>query len=327
MNDDACTLNTIPTGPSWVVDGLTSNGRGLAGPGTILVVDDSAISRQIVVEVLSEHGHRTYEADHGANAVQVLNRHKDIELIVCDLEMPVMDGMALIGTLAGEADLSRIPVIIISTVDEMDRMVSCLENGAVDFIRKPFHSSHLLVRVRNTLILSRTIRHLKSLAHRDPLTGVYNLRVFEEMLNRDLALGSRRQKSVGMIMADLDHFKRVNDTHGHQVGDEVLQAFSMRCREAIRGGDLLARYGGEEFAVIVADVDSDTLVDVAERVRLSMTVPVATSAGEVLVTVSLGAALSEPGSEETAYQLIGRSDQALYRAKDQGRNQVVLHDW
>lgn len=326
MSSETDEKQVLPGGASWAWSGAGSLEKVYNEPGTILVVDDSETARHMVVGALSKQGHRTYQAEHGRRALEILKRHKDIELLVCDLEMPILDGLGLIKFMAAQHELKRIPVIMVSSVTQSEKIVECLENGALDFIRKPFHSAHLQVRVRNTLALTRTLRSLQTMAHCDPLTGVYNLRMFEEMLRRDLAFSVRRGKKIGVIMADLDHFKRVNDTYGHQVGDEVLQEFARRAQSQVRKGDLLARYGGEEFTFIANDADAHGAVELAERVRKSMEEPVSTSKGEVEITVSLGVAVNDPQNPETADELIERADQSLYKAKDAGRNRVVLSE-
>ena len=326
MSDPEHSPEPQPSSPSRTLDYITALDERFSGPGTILVVDDSATARRNVIDALATQGHHTYEAEHGRRALDLLGRHRNIELVISDLEMPLLDGLGLIKALAASPDFSRLPVIMVSSVSEMERVIQCLEAGATDFIRKPFHSAHLLVRVRNTLTLTRTLRSLSDLAHRDPLTGVFNLRVFVEMLQRDLAASGRRSQPLAVIMADLDHFKGVNDTYGHQVGDEVLIQFARRAGDQMRAGDLLARYGGEEFAISAPDTDLDGALQLAERVRAAMDQPVSTSKGMVHTTVSLGVAVRDPDGDETASQLIERADQALYRAKEAGRNRVVASD-
>jgi two-component system cell cycle response regulator len=292
-------------------------------PGVILVVDDSATARAAAAAPLSEQGHTVLDCRDGAEVLTALENNPQVELILCDLEMPGLDGLELLKVLAARRVLSKHPVIMLSAVQDLDSMAQCLEAGAVDFIRKPFFAPELLIRVRNLLSLSRANNRLAALAFQDPLTGLFNHRVFSEMLGRSVARSLRRKSPLGLIMADLDLFKRVNDTYGHPVGDQVLKEFARRASGQIRLGDLLSRYGGEEFAIIAADADLAASVAVAERVRAVLREPIPTAKGDIQISVSLGVAVLDPHLEQAAGQLVERADQALYQAKDQGRDRVV----
>ena len=313
--------------------GLLSGGLGAPRPGEVrqppgrlLVVDDSPAERGELVRLLKAQGHTVRTASNGVEALRLLDRHPEVELILCNLVMPVLDGLGMLKMLAARGELRRHPVIILSSVDDMQRVVGCLSSGAMDFLRKPFYPEEMVLRVRNALAFSRTINNLTSLAHRDPLTGLYNHRVFVETLQRELSRSQRSGVPVGLLFADLDHFKLVNDQYGHLVGDEVLKEFARRARDTARRSDLVARYGGEEFTVLAPEADPAGLELFAERLRLAMEEPCATSKGGVRVTVSIGGAVYDPslGVEPDHGDLLARADAALYRAKEAGRNRVVI---
>ncbi|MCB2192314.1 MAG: diguanylate cyclase [Deltaproteobacteria bacterium] len=295
-------------------------------PGRLLVIDDSKTDRDGLMLLLESRGHSVKAAKHGLEGLRILDRHPEIELILCDLAMPVLDGLGVLKMLAGRGDLRRHPVMILSSLDELEGVVSCLTAGAMDFVRKPFFPEEMALRVHNTLTLTRTLNNLSSLAHRDPLTGLFNHRVFVEMLQRELSRSQRSGVSLGLLFVDLDRFKLVNDRHGHLVGDEVLKEFSRRVRQVARSSDLVARYGGEEFTVVAPEADWNGLYTLAQRIRHAMEEPCATSAGPVMVTVSIGGAVFDPAREQTPDRdrLLSMADQALYLAKDAGRNRVEI---
>lgn len=298
-------------------------------PGRILVVDDSATARTHAAQTLRQHGHQVLEAADGLEALKLLGQNPDTELILCDLVMPVLDGLGLLQVLKSRPEYHSIPVLILSMVREMPKVVACLSAGAADFMRKPFFPEELLLRVQNTLTLRRTLNHLASLAHRDALTGLFNHRVFEENLRREIARSRRSGHPLGVIFADLDHFKQVNDRYGHQVGDEVLREVARRALAEARDSDLLARYGGEEFTILAPGSLGPGLLKLAERIRLSLeSQPVQTSKGPIEVTISLGGAVFDPAErpDEDHDTLLGRADHALYQAKEQGRNRSIVGD-
>ena len=168
---------------------------------------------------------------------------------------------------------------------------------------------------------------LRVQAQHDPLTGLLNRRAILEGLQRELQRASREGGSVGVIMADLDHFKQTNDLHGHMVGDAVLQESARRMRSVLRSYGQIGRYGGEEFLIVVPGFDETLASTVAERIRTCLSAtPIPTSAGALLVTISLGVVTAHGSHLESGDQLIAAADVALYRAKNAGRNRVEVYD-
>ncbi len=293
-------------------------------PGTILLVDDSALVRQTISELLASRGHKVITATDGAKALWLLVDRPGVELVLLDLEMPILDGRRFLRHLRERDETRDLPVIVISAVVNTQTVVECLSAGASDFVRKPLVPEEVLVRVRNALALSRTIRRLATQAQTDHLTGLLNKRHLDQVLEDELERARRAQTPLGVIFADLDHFKLVNDNHGHRVGDQVLMEFSHRLRSQLRRYDQAIRYGGEEFVVLVPGIDREGLFSLAERLRIGMHEPIATAKGPLVVTVSLGLALFDPFTREDGAALINRADRALYQAKEAGRDRAAL---
>jgi two-component system cell cycle response regulator len=207
-----------------------------------------------------------------------------------------------------------------------------LELGADDYLTKPFDSKELRARLlvgeriltlQDDLIAAR--EELRFRATHDVLTGVSNRAAVMDALRGELSRQVREQRSFGVLLVDIDHFKNVNDTFGHLCGDEVLRWVTRRMKECMRPYDTLGRYGGEEFLIIASDVDGDGALALAERIRsIVASKPVLTQAGEVSVTVSLGVAVSTNTHNADPQMLLRLADQALYRAKDNGRNRCEL---
>ena len=294
-------------------------------PGKILVVDDSKTVRKSVASVLEKQGHKVYEAQDGAKALWSLRSIPSMEIVLLDLEMPILDGLGLLHILRENDATRQLPVIMISSVEKNEKVVECLYAGANDFVRKPIVPEEIVVRVRNTLELSRTLRKLTDMSRTDHLTGLANKRHLETVLHGEMERSRRSGDHLGVVFADLDHFKKVNDNYGHQVGDEVLRLFSERLKHATRPYDNLFRYGGEEFVIVSPGSDAEGLFSLAERIRKAVAQEeFATSRENLKVTASLGCALFDPGADKNPDQLLTRADGALYNAKETGRNRVVV---
>ena len=209
-----------------------------------------------------------------------------------------------------------------------------MEAGVDDYLTKPFDAQELrarlhvgqrIVNLQDQLIGAR--EELRYRATHDALTGIYNRGEIIDALHRERARQARDGGSFGVIIADLDHFKRVNDTYGHSAGDAVLREAAVRMKASVRSYDFIGRYGGEEFLLVVPSSDAAGTLALAERIRQSMqSSPVSTSDGEIPVTVSLGVAASTETCPLDSQDLLLRADQALYRAKENGRNCVELSD-
>jgi two-component system cell cycle response regulator len=236
--------------------------------------------------------------------------------------------------LRNKEETRQLPILVLVEESETERLAKALEIGVTDYLVRPIDRNELLARTRTQIRRKRYQDRLRSnlqesmtLAVTDSLTGLHNRRYFSSHADNAVAEARDGGKPVAVCLLDIDHFKVVNDTHGHGVGDEVLRQFAERVTHSVRGVDLAARYGGEEFVVLLPDTDLGVAVRVAERLRrgvASEPMMVSVDGGKIDVTCSIGVTACVPG--ETAKDMLKRADDALYTAKRQGRNVVVVFD-
>jgi diguanylate cyclase (GGDEF)-like protein len=295
----------------------------------ILIAEDDITSRRILTAVLAKWGFTPLVTEDGNAAWAALHQIDAPKLVLLDRNMPGMDGLEICRRLRAEESAHPPYVILLTSHGEKQDIVRGLEAGANDYVTKPYHSAELQARIRVGQRMVELQAHLLAArdalaqqAMHDSLTGILNRRAILERLTAELARAKREGGRLSVGMCDLDHFKLINDAHGHQVGDEVLIAFT-RCVQAhLRGYDGVGRYGGEEFLLIAPLSASAAGADLYERLctRIAAT-PIPTAAGEVPLTVSIGVALSTPTS--TVDTLLAAADTALYQAKAAGRNRVA----
>lgn len=296
----------------------------------VLVVDDDPLSRRILEQALGSAGCDVESAADGQEALTKVRSYRP-DVVVTDWQMPRMDGLTLCRILKGSDETRFTHVLMLSARGETEAKVTGLETGADDYLVKPVDPVELTARVRVGLRLQKALADLaakneilEKLALTDALTGLANRRAFLDALEAELARVLRHDYPASLLFLDLDEFKRVNDTHGHAVGDEVLAGFSKVLSRGCRRGDLAARIGGEEFAVLLPMTGRVSAALVAERMRRSTeSLPLGVSV-RVPVTVSIGVASTEDSPKPVeAAALLGRADVALYRAKAGGRNRVA----
>lgn len=298
----------------------------LAMNGRILVVDDAMENIQILNQALRDE-HDVIFALSGDKALD-LARQQLPDLILLDAVMPGTDGYAVCAELRASASTRDIPIIFVTAFSQPEDETRALETGAVDFISKPFNPAVVRARVRTQLTIKRQADAMRELTLTDTLTGVANRRHFNETLDNEWRRCARAGLPVALIMADIDHFKRYNDSYGHQAGDVCLQQVCAAMkRSAVRPSDMLARYGGEEFIILLPQSDSKGAAVVAQRIldnvrQLAIT-HVSSGVG-AHVTVSLGVASLTPGEGNDPAALIRIADALLYRAKDSGRDRFCL---
>jgi two-component system, cell cycle response regulator len=329
---------------------LTDELRARALTGQEIAMEETARA----LEAINADGGRILLVDtdprHTERIKAYLDRtnHVDVLLSPADAVLAVSDGdyeLALVSMSLGDFDPLRVcsqmrtvehsrslPIILIAEEGDRPRVVRGLDLGVNDFIMRPVERNELLARVRTqirrqryTVELRRSVNNTLALAVTDELTGLYNRRYFDRHLSLMLGKAREQQRDMAVMLIDMDFFKTVNDTHGHDIGDAVLREFSQRLRRNIRGVDLACRFGGEEFVVLMPDTDFRQAQGVAERVRLSVAEKgfETNGGGPLDVTVSVGVALNESDSD-TPEMLLKRADVALYRAKREGRNRVVF---
>ena len=296
------------------------------GPSTVLIVDDSRTIRQILKRELVGAGYRVTEAADGSLGLAQIRADRP-DLVLLDVDMPVLDGLATIRAMRADPDMSQLPVLFLTARTAGTDVAEGLGLGAQDYLRKPCEPSELLARVATTLLrsrqeedLRRRTQALNDLTTTDPLTSLGNRRRFD-LRARELAERGDADQMVGIIMVDVDNFKAVNDTEGHAVGDIVLSSVAGRMAGVVDGRTTLVRWGGEEFLAMLPRAEPETLHRVAQRMRVVVAdSPMAVGEDHtVAVTVSLGCAVG-PLDQLTA--VIQSADSALYAAKARGRNRV-----
>lgn len=298
---------------------------------TILIIDDSTQVRDQIIQTLQ----RVTLFDNYLQAADGIDAFKTIlnnavDLILCDLEMPRMDGFKFIAMLQTRDELKDIPVIMLTGREDRDLKIKGLEEGACDYVTKPFDAGELVARVRVQMKiknlqdeLKRSNELLKQLSNTDPLTHLYNRRYLMQAMDREYQRAMRKNDGLSMIMVDIDHFKKVNDTYGHQEGDAVLVAVASLLQSMVRRYDVAARYGGEEFVILLSDTALPQAMLFAERCRCAVQKIVFSGIMKSLtVTVSLGVASFPSGNVDCVDSLFRQADEALYRAKQNGRNRV-----
>jgi diguanylate cyclase (GGDEF)-like protein len=285
-----------------------------------LIIDDNVDALEVAKTRLSKENLDIVCAEGGISGLDMARREKP-DLILLDLEMPDMSGFDVCRALKSELDLCMIPVLFLSGSTTAEDKVKGLDLGAVDYVTKPFDTFELRARVRAAL---RT-KHLQDLliehAHIDPLTGLPNRRALMERLRVEWSRIERHGGRLSFIMADIDHFKQINDIYGHHIGDQMLQEVAAVIARQCRKLDMPSRYGGEEFGIIVPEESVAGAKILAERCRKNIEEASVTVKGErIRTTASFGVA---DAADLTATQtLMKRADDALYEAKNAGRNQV-----
>ena len=300
----------------------------------VLLVDDSATLRtqlRLILEPALEAA-EFLEAGDGLQGFKLLAEQRP-DLVVCDLVMPVFDGLKFLSLRATRPEFSQIPVIMLTAEDDLNRKVEVLDRGASDYVTKPFNDKELVARVRvhyRVKTLQDQLREantrLETLAMTDGLTGLFNRRYFDDMLLAEVRRTLRYKNPVSIILIDMDHFKDVNDTYGHPMGDEVLRNVGRTIAAKVRTTDVAARYGGEELAVILPETGEEGGAELAERLRKMIADIVHAHGGKTIrKTASLGVSTFD-GSDPPLGpdDLVRRADQALYEAKQAGRNRVVV---
>jgi two-component system, cell cycle response regulator len=289
----------------------------------VLIADDDPTARLLLESVLEDWGYDVVMARDGTEAWDVLRRADSPPLAILDWMMPGLDGIDVCRKVRQEGEAPYVYLILLTGKARTRDVVQGMESGADDYVSKPYEEQELKVRLRAGRRIVELHEALQTQANRDALTGTWNRRMILEILHREAARAGREGTSLGVVMADLDHFKRLNDTLGHAAGDAALCEASRRMGTALRPYDALGRYGGEEFLMIVPACDLPGVLAVAERVRHAIAeVPVETPSGMTAVTVSLGVATGE-GASLDAVALIHTADEALYRAKRAGRDRVA----
>ncbi len=310
----------------------------------ILIVDDRQENRFALNATLNQINATVIQADSGSKALQCLLDH-DIALVLLDVKMPDMDGYEVANIMRKTQATATIPIVFLTAVNhDLIHIEKAYLSGAVDFLFKPLNTDILLAKVQIFLNLwsqnnvltelankyeaaleKITIQNeeLKKLAFKDHLTGLFQRRVFDNILLKEVSRSIRHQSFLSIAMLDLDHFKLVNDDFGHAVGDTVLISISHILLALMREADLVCRFGGEEFVILMPNTQLSDAQLIAERIRLAVENEIfSTEKNDLKVTISIGIAEFHSAHEKTPEELLKKADDCLYQAKHNGRNQV-----
>jgi len=299
----------------------------------LLVADDSKVSRVMLSAITKQWGYEVLLAEDGEQAWQIMQQDDAPKLLLLDWEMPKMNGIEVCERVIAKDPENPAYIVLLTSRTSSDDIVEGLSKGASDYLSKPFDSAELKVRLQvgKRMIemqqkLNTTLQELTKLASHDALTGLLNRRAIMEALPKEFKRIERQEQVLCIGMCDIDHFKQVNDSYGHLVGDEVLKEVTQRIKDALRDHDLLGRYGGEEFLVITSVDNTKSAIIAYQRICQAVsTLPIEIDKLSISITVSCGVTSYSPGNDkQDIAKLIARADEALYQAKDAGRNQVVF---
>ena len=304
------------------------NDQGLNG--RVLVVEDHAVTAERIAAALS----RQHTVAIAADPQEALFRAAEgkFDLLMVSIDLKHYDGLRLVGQIRSLERTRYMPILLIADTDQKARLLRGLDLGANDYLLRSADKNEMVARVRTQVRRRRFTERLRDnvqqsmeLAVTDALTGLYNRRYMESHADSLVERAAARGKPLSVLMVDIDHFKTINDTYGHNAGDDVLREFSDRLRSCIRGIDLACRHGGEEFVVVMPDTDLGVANKVAERIRRRIAgepFPIERGSRSVEVTISVGLA-GRIGPQDSCALIMKRADSALYRAKRNGRNRVV----
>jgi diguanylate cyclase (GGDEF)-like protein len=278
----------------------------------ILVVEDDEGAREALAEILSDEGYRVTTARDGVAALELI-AHDLPALVISDVRMPRGDGLQLVRRLRAHLATEHLPVLLLSALGTPDRRAAGIDLGADDYLAKPVDITELLARVRSHLRRAHDRRQLARRALIDPLTGVLNRRGISEVLQTAVAAARRAGAPLSILAIDVDRFKALNDTYGHQAGDTVLRHVARSLSDAVRTADHVGRYGGDEFLVVLVETEATAAEALAARLR-SLRLPLAVDdTEEIEVKISIGAATLR--GDDTVDTLLARADQQMYRVK------------
>jgi diguanylate cyclase (GGDEF)-like protein len=296
----------------------------------ILVAEDEITFRHMLKTFLTKWGYEVTAVSDGLEAWKVLQGEDRPRLAVLDWMMPNMDGVEICRAIRESKPDPYIYLLLLTSRDQKQDVVEGIEAGADDYLIKPFdpqelrariHAGERIIELEDRLVRAREA--LRELATHDSLTGLLNRRASLDSLLAELDRGCRTGNPVCIVMADIDHFKRINDTHGHQTGDEVLCEVARRMQSSLRRYDTAGRFGGEEFLLVFPECSLEEGVKLAERIcHLVSSEPVKAKNIPIEVSISLGVAVANQVVAANLEALLGSVDAALYRAKEAGRNRV-----
>ena len=276
----------------------------------VLIVEDSKIIRKHEKEILKKIKLNVFESENGKRALEIL-KEKNIDLLITDLVMPGMDGEELIAKVRENYSMNSLPIIVISENEDTNKFLKTLKLGANDYLKKPFLKEELMIRVNNLLDVYDNMRKIENQLKKDPLTGAYNRFYLEHILEN--AFNVYETKSIAML--DIDFFKKINDTYGHQIGDEILKHFVNTIKNSVRKSDVLVRYGGEEFLIFMPNTSKKEAAIVIYKIKKALK-----PYKDIKYTFSAG--IADEG--ESLAEMIKIADERLYKSKEDGRDKITF---
>lgn len=296
----------------------------------MLIADDDPMQRLFLARCLSSWGYETLVVEDGEEAWRILQRDDAPQMVLLDWMMPGMDGTILCQHVRSLRDRPYTYVVLLTARRDQQDLLSGLGAGADDYMTKPVNTPELQARLRSgqrIIDLQNRLRLAyetqKYEATHDSLTEIWNRPAILDLFSRECAKAARQKSTIGVLIADVDHFKIINDQFGHVCGDIALREIARRMQASLRVYDFMGRYGGEEFLILVPGCDPHSVCEVAERIRLGVSEhPINARDNQIAVTLSIGVNTSSPVSVEQRDELLQCADHALYRAKENGRNRI-----
>jgi diguanylate cyclase (GGDEF)-like protein len=298
----------------------------------ILVADDDAVSRCLMERILNRAGYEVVLAEDGPEALRILGSPGGPRLALLDWMMPGLDGPSVCLEVRSSRERPYSYIILLTSKGSKEDLVAGLEAGADDYLTKPCNAEELKARLRtgervlrleDTLVQAREEMRFK--ATHDALTSLWNRGAILALMEDEIRRVERERTNSSLLLCDVDHFKRINDAHGHLMGDAVLREVAVRLSSATRPGDAVGRYGGEEFLIILGDCGPDSLARRAEEIRQAIVSPSFSGIPQALsVSISIGAITIDHSTSVTPESCLSQMDVALYRAKLEGRDRIVI---
>jgi len=301
----------------------------------VLIAEDDRGTRHLLKTNLSKWGYDTIECSHGDEAWELLQKTGHPRLVILDWMMPGKQGIDICKMIRENMKDQYVYIIMLTAKTDKDDIIAGLEAGADDYLTKPFDNHELQMRLyigKRILALQNQLinvcNELRIKADHDGLTNLWNHRAILEILKREIQRANREKISVGVILADLDYFKKINDTYGHPVGDIVLAEIAKRLKNSVRAYDSVGRYGGEEFLLVLPGCAKGNLENMSKRLCAAISKePVMVNDKSIVLTISIGAAASSfLGDNGELDTIIQAADEALYDAKSLGRNRVIMQN-
>jgi two-component system cell cycle response regulator len=301
-------------------------------PRRVMIAEDDPMFRRILQSWLREWGYQVTVVEDGAQAWESLQQEPSPELLILDWVMPEVNGLELCRRVRERGRSPYQYIILVTGKDAKQDIVTGFDAGADDYVTKPIDRDELQARLRvgnRILSLQRGLiaarEEVAFQATHDLLTGIWNRRAVLDCMDRECQRASRAHDSLAVLMLDVDHFKRINDTYGHLAGDEVLRDVANRLAQHVRSFDIVGRYGGEEFLVVLPGCDHTQVHPGADRLRAAIaSEPMAFDSVKVAITVSIGATVVPADMEASQTEILLAADKALYEAKNNGRNRVAV---